>query len=172
VKTLSAYTKRSLPGTKLFARLSANLQQHGFVENFLGVMYGIATSLSRYDGTSHMLSILLEGPGNGNCGNYATTPVAGCSAHFGSQKAFTPNNKSAPRKAPRTHAAAKHTATPQPSTPQTAAPTGPQPSGSSAPKHGTPVQTPSLPSVPTPNPSSTVEQTSQTLHSLVQYLLK
>jgi phospholipid/cholesterol/gamma-HCH transport system substrate-binding protein len=173
VKTLSAYTKRSLPGTKLFARLSANLQQHGFVENFLGVVYGIATSLSRYDGTSHMLSILLEGPGNGSCGNYATTPVAGCSAHFGSQKAFTPSSKSVPSRRPRTHAAAKRPAGPQPSTPQATAPSGShQSAGSSSPKHGTPVQTPQLPSVPTPSPSSTVQQTSQTLHSLVQYLLK
>ncbi|HEY2770109.1 MAG TPA: MlaD family protein [Solirubrobacteraceae bacterium] len=173
VKTLSAYTKRSLPGTKLFARLSANLQQHGFVENFLSVVYGIATSLSRYDGTSHMLSILLEGPGNGTCGNYTTTPVAGCSAHFGSQKAFAPSSRSAPRKAaPRTHAAKRPTGTrpsaAQPSTPST--PSGSQPSPS--PKHGSPVQTPSLPSLPTPNPASSVQQTSQTLHSLVQYLLK
>jgi phospholipid/cholesterol/gamma-HCH transport system substrate-binding protein len=173
VRTLSAYTKRSLPGTKLFARLSANLQQHGFVENFLSVMYGIATSLSRHDDTSHMLSILLEGPGNGKCGNYATTPVPGCSAHFGQQKAFTPTSRSTPRKAPRTHAAARRTAGAQPSTPPTTTPSGSQPqAGPSSPKHSSPVQAPPLPSVPMPSPSSTVQQTSQTLHSLVQYLLK
>ncbi len=56
VKTLRAYTARSLPGTELVARLFSNLQQHGFVENLISIFYYIAASLSRYDSTSHLLS--------------------------------------------------------------------------------------------------------------------
>jgi ABC-type transporter Mla subunit MlaD len=92
VKALRSYTHRSLPGTLLFGRLVTNLQRHGFFENFLSVTYYIAASLARFDGTSHLLSILLVGAKNGACGNYATKPVAGCSAHFGSQPAYKPSS--------------------------------------------------------------------------------
>lgn len=88
--TLRAYAARSLPGTLLFARLASNLQRHGFVENFLGITYYIAASLARFDATSHMLSILLVGARNGTCGNYSTTPVPGCSAHYGTNPAYKP----------------------------------------------------------------------------------
>ena len=37
-----------------------------------------------------MLAILLLAPDNGVCGNYATTPVPACSAHYGSQSAYAP----------------------------------------------------------------------------------
>ncbi len=90
VSTLSIYTKRSLPDTQLFAKLTSNLQQHGFVESFLNVAYSVAASLSRHDATSHLLSTLLVSPNNGACSNYAPKPVAGCSAHYGSQPAYTP----------------------------------------------------------------------------------
>ena len=46
-----AYAQRSLPGTKLFARLVENLQQRGFMENFLGVVYYVQASLARFDST-------------------------------------------------------------------------------------------------------------------------
>ncbi len=95
VTTLRQYTQASLPNTKLFATLAANLQQHGFVENFLSVTYYITAALARFDGNSHLLSILLIGPNNGLCGVFATTPVAGCSAHYGSQPAFKPVKASA-----------------------------------------------------------------------------
>ena len=36
-------------------RCASNLQQHGFVENFLSVTYYIAASLARFDATSHLL---------------------------------------------------------------------------------------------------------------------
>jgi len=88
VATLRAYAQRSLPGTLLFARLAANLQQHGFVENFFSIAYYVAASLSRFDSTSHVLPLLLVGAKNGMCGNYATTPVAGCSAHYGRAPAY------------------------------------------------------------------------------------
>ncbi len=88
--TVRAYLQRSLPETRLFATLASNLQQHGFIENFLSVAYEIGAALAREDATSHLLGILLVGPQNGLCGSFATKPVAGCSAHFGSQPTYTP----------------------------------------------------------------------------------
>jgi hypothetical protein len=80
----------SLSNTLLFAKLTSNLQQHGFVENFLSILYYITASLSRFDDNSHLLSIFLLGPNNGLCSAYATKPVAGCSAHYGSAPRYTP----------------------------------------------------------------------------------
>jgi hypothetical protein len=82
----------------LTGRLFQNLQQHGFVENFLSVMYYIGAALSRYDQNSHMLAILLVSPDNGMCGNYATTPVPACSAHYGTQPPFAPAASRATRR--------------------------------------------------------------------------
>jgi phospholipid/cholesterol/gamma-HCH transport system substrate-binding protein len=87
---LESYAHRSLGSTVLSAKLYKNLQQHGFVEEFLSVAYYIGTSLSRFDSTSHLLPLLLISPHNGKCGRYATKPVPGCSAHFGSQPAYHP----------------------------------------------------------------------------------
>jgi ABC-type transporter Mla subunit MlaD len=94
-KILRQYTARSLPGTKLIGKLFENLQQHGFTENLISIFYYVAASLARYDSTSHMLSVLLIGPDNGVCGNYATTPTAVCSAHYGSGQAYKPTKASA-----------------------------------------------------------------------------
>lgn len=90
VRTLRAYADASRSNTLLFAKLSENLQRHGFIESFLSVAYYIAASLARYDSTSHLLGILLIGPQNGACGLYATAPVPGCSAHYGQEPAFSP----------------------------------------------------------------------------------
>jgi ABC-type transporter Mla subunit MlaD len=95
VRAISAYTGRSKANTLLTSRLYANLQRHGFVENFLSVMYYIAASLSRFDSTSHMLSLLLVAPQNGACGQYATSPTPGCSAHYGAQPSYTPERAQA-----------------------------------------------------------------------------
>jgi ABC-type transporter Mla subunit MlaD len=86
---ITAYTSRSKANTLLSGRLYANLQRHGFVENFYSVMYYIAASLSRFDSTSHLLSLLLVAPQDGHCSQYATTPTPGCSAHYGSQPAYS-----------------------------------------------------------------------------------
>ena len=48
VTTLRSYTSRSLPGTLKFSRLAENLQQHGFVENFLSVTYYISSALTSF----------------------------------------------------------------------------------------------------------------------------
>jgi hypothetical protein len=87
---LESYAHRSLGSTELSAKLYTNLQRHGFVEEFLSVAYYVATSLARFDSTSHLLPLLLMAPHNGACGRYATKPVAGCGAHYGSQPAYHP----------------------------------------------------------------------------------
>jgi hypothetical protein len=94
---IETYARRSLSSTELTARLYKNLQRHGFVEGFLSVVYYVATSLSRFDRTSHLLPLLLIGPHNGACGSYATKPVAGCGAHYGSQPSYRPERTQALR---------------------------------------------------------------------------
>ena len=95
VREITAYTSRSKPSTLLTSRLYSNLQRHGFVESFYSVMYYIAASLSRFDSTSHLLSLLLVAPHNGSCGQYATSPTPGCGAHYGSQPPYTPESDQA-----------------------------------------------------------------------------
>jgi phospholipid/cholesterol/gamma-HCH transport system substrate-binding protein len=97
---LRTYTHRSLPSTLLTSRLFKNLQQHGFTENFLSVVYYVGAALARFDSTSHMLPLLLVGADNGLCGNYATKPLPVCSAHFGAQPAYTPSAASSRHAAP------------------------------------------------------------------------
>ena len=91
LRTLRSYSDRSRSSTQLTATLFENLQRHGFFENFLSIAYYIAASLSRFDATSHLLPIFLVGAQNGACGNYATKPVAGCSAHYGSEPRYKPS---------------------------------------------------------------------------------
>jgi ABC-type transporter Mla subunit MlaD len=87
VGTLRAYTQRSLPKTKLSGRLFTSLQDSGFLENFLGVIYYVGAALSRFDQNSHLLDISLLDIENGACTTYATSPVAGCGANYGSASA-------------------------------------------------------------------------------------
>jgi hypothetical protein len=47
-------------------------------------------ALSRFDSTSHLLPLFVIAPNNGACGRYATTPVVGCSAHYGAQTHYQP----------------------------------------------------------------------------------
>jgi phospholipid/cholesterol/gamma-HCH transport system substrate-binding protein len=173
VRTVRSYAAASLPGTQLFARVASNLQRHGFVENFLGILYYISASLSRFDSTSHMLAILLVGAQNGLCGAYATTPVPGCSAHYGSAPAYTPAVAPSSRRVNRLRA----------SHPRVAAAGGSTlPPGTAA---GQPVSAPGQPSAtappagaapgPQPAPSGSggaVQQTVNNLQNLVSYLLK
>jgi len=84
-----------------------------------------------------MLSVLLIGPDNGACGNYATTPTAACSAHYGSGQAYKPTNASADTASTRAshhgRKTAKHTtstaATTSPATSPPASGTGSVPTG-------------------------------------------
>jgi ABC-type transporter Mla subunit MlaD len=90
INAITTYARKSKGSTVLAAQLYKNLQRHGFAENFLGIFYYVAASLARFDSTSHILPLLLVAPQNGTCGNYATTPVPGCSAHYGSRTPYTP----------------------------------------------------------------------------------
>jgi virulence factor Mce-like protein len=100
VTSLNNYVNESLPSSLEFEKLMSNLQQHGFIENFLSVAYHIAASLARFDGNSHLLSIYLVGPNNNLCSAYATKPVPGCSAHYGSQPPYKPVSAIADRRTP------------------------------------------------------------------------
>jgi phospholipid/cholesterol/gamma-HCH transport system substrate-binding protein len=88
IGVLRSYLAKSAPSTKLMGKLLANLQQHGFVENFLSVVYYVSTATARFDATSHVLPAYMIPLFA--CSNYATTPVAGCDAHYGSSPAYTP----------------------------------------------------------------------------------
>jgi ABC-type transporter Mla subunit MlaD len=167
VKTLRTYTARSLPGTELVARLFSNLQQHGFVENLVSLFYYIAASLSRYDSTSHLLSVLLTPGGGLQCGAYATTPVSGCSAHYGGAQAYTPSKASA------RFAQRRHTRATGGSPAQTA------PSGPTGPAGSTTTTTSATPPPPTTSSTTTTatpqQPTSgltQTLQNLLNFLTK
>jgi phospholipid/cholesterol/gamma-HCH transport system substrate-binding protein len=188
IKTVRSYTDRSKPGTLLFARLASNLQQAGFVENFLSVTYYIAASLARFDGNSHLLSILLVGAQNGACSVYATKPVAGCSAHYGSQPAFSPvRARAGTRGTPRASGCSggqrrcapgvparprgPHGA-PVGSTPSTPAAASPAPSSPAPPAQSSSgPSSPAPPSLP-PVPTGAVQQTVKSLQGLVNYLIK
>jgi ABC-type transporter Mla subunit MlaD len=180
ITTLRGYTSRSLPGTQLFAKLASNLQQRGFVENFLSVTYYIGASLARFDATSHLLSILLIGPQNGLCGAYSTKPVAGCSAHYGSSAPYKPAKAIAAAPAhPRASqcsgalsvcargAPERQRRPPKAVHGPTSATPAPAAAPSAAPSSST---TPSP--APTAGASGAVQQTSSTLQNLVNYLLK
>jgi len=86
-EALRVYTTKSLKKTKLSGKLYTSLQQAGFPENFLGITYYVAASLARFDSTSHLLGFGVENIQNGACIPYATTPVPGCGANYGSAPA-------------------------------------------------------------------------------------
>ncbi len=178
VATLRNYTHRSLPGTQNFARLAENLQQHGFVENFLSITYYISSALARFDKTSHLLAILLVGAHNGACTPYATRPVAGCSAHYGQQPAYKPVSARARGRGSLCGGGhglcPRHASGRQPQPPNTlGAPQGGGQSGtgSSAPSTTATTTTTTTTTTSTTTPSP-IQQTAQTLQSLVGYLLK
>jgi virulence factor Mce-like protein len=79
VSTVRQYATSSLSNALLSGQLYRNLRDHGFFENLLAVLYYGAAATARYDAISHILPAhVLVGP----CLAYATTPTAGCSAHY------------------------------------------------------------------------------------------
>ena len=88
--TLNSFLVKSLPSTQVVGRLFPSLQRTGFSEDLFSVFYYIAAATSRYDSLTHILPAYILSPNNGACGTFATTPVAGCSAHFGGASGFTP----------------------------------------------------------------------------------
>lgn len=87
VAALNSYTSRSLAKTQLSGKLFTSLQHAGFLENFLGIVYYVGAGISRFDQTSHLLNFAIENIQNGACIQYATTPVPGCGANYGSAPA-------------------------------------------------------------------------------------
>jgi virulence factor Mce-like protein len=100
--TIRRFLGDSLPATKQIGALLTDLQQHGFVESLLSVVYYVAAASARYDSLGHIAVASLMNPGNGACLAYASTPVRGCSAHFGSAPlgAATPPPAQPPPTAP------------------------------------------------------------------------
>ncbi len=81
LENLRGYAVRSLPASKLVGRLYADLRQKGFVENMLSLFYYGAAASARFDKVSHIIPAhVLSAP---DCLNFATTPAAGCDAHYG-----------------------------------------------------------------------------------------
>lgn len=71
---------RFLPEVARLARaLNVSLQDRGGVEGLQEFSYYAAAATSRFDRVSHILPSYQIG---GTCNIYATTPTAGCSAHF------------------------------------------------------------------------------------------
>jgi virulence factor Mce-like protein len=163
LRAVSSYSTRSKANTALAANLFANLQRHGFSESFLSVVYFTATSLARFDGTSHILPLYVLAPQNGACGQYATKPVPGCSAHYGQQPGYQP----APAK--RAHRRSASAAQPRTSGPARSAPAGGAPSAPTTPRRGggvtgaLPVPLPATP--PPPSPSGV-------LQAIANYLIR
>jgi len=148
VAALGSYTTRSLAKTQQSGRLFTSLQHAGFLENFLGIIYYVGASVARFDQTSHLLDFAIENIQNGACTQYATTPVPGCGANYGSapasaaRPAATPGARaaasgtgpgakggaSAPGAATG-HAQQQSSPTPATSTPTSPAPSSQQPAG-------------------------------------------
>jgi virulence factor Mce-like protein len=80
VKQLRAFAKLGIPAGQLVAELNESLQSRGVVEGLQSFVYNIALSISRYDGSSHILPSYLVAPGQ--CAAYSPVTVPGCDAHF------------------------------------------------------------------------------------------
>jgi phospholipid/cholesterol/gamma-HCH transport system substrate-binding protein len=162
IRTLRSYTSASLPSTRTFSRLIVNLQAHGFVENFLSVVYYIGTALAQKDSTSHLLSAL---PilSNAQCQLYATTPVAGCSAHYSTVSG-------AAAKPARTHGTATGGSSRSHSTATPAAGASTTPT-TTTPKPSLPLPGVHLPALPG-NPAGAVNSTVKALQNLLGYLTR
>jgi ABC-type transporter Mla subunit MlaD len=141
IQTILSYAQRSKANTALAARLFPNLQRRGFTESFLSVFYYTAASLARFDSTSHILPLYLLAPDNGACGQYATKPVAGCSAHYGQQPSYQPERRAGARRSAAT-GATRHSASGGRAIPGTGTSTGPPPTGAAVAPTGPPASTP------------------------------
>ena len=117
VKQLRAFAKLGIPAGQLVATLNESLRDRGVVEGLQFFVYNIALSISRYDGTSHILPSYLVAPGE--CAAYARVTIPGCDAHFVTGAA-TSTLRHKRHHARARHHARRHDA---PAQPQQAAPT-------------------------------------------------
>jgi ABC-type transporter Mla subunit MlaD len=164
-KALRSYTTKSLAKTKLSGKLFTSLQQAGFGENFLGIVYYVAAALSRFDSVSHLLSFATVNLGP--CLAYATTPVPGCGANYGSAPASAAllrhhSRAAAPAKPKGTTGTSAPTASSSPPSAQAGAP---------ATSQGAPQQTPTQTQT-TPQPTQPPPTTGNVLQNLINFLLR
>jgi hypothetical protein len=78
-KLLAHYAVASLPTALLTERLTQNLERTGFYDYFLAFLYYAAAATARFDAISHILPAHVA---FNQCGQYATSPLAGCSANY------------------------------------------------------------------------------------------
>jgi ABC-type transporter Mla subunit MlaD len=78
-RVLEQYALGSLPTALLTDRLTHNLDRTGFYDYFLAFTYYAAASMARFDAISHILPAHVA---LNQCGQYATSPVAGCNANY------------------------------------------------------------------------------------------
>jgi virulence factor Mce-like protein len=163
------YLKVSQPSNVESARIFTNLQQKGFVENFLGLVYYLTALTGRYDELGHLGVAFLIAPNNGLCDVLATTPVPGCSANYGP-------GTTTPARAPQQTTTPAKSTTPTQTPPSTTAGTPITPSTPAAPTTSTPgttTATPSTPATPTTStPNPVTSSVSHTLQGLLHYLFK
>lgn len=79
VRLLKRFSAEAIPAGKAIDQLFGSLRQRGFVENLLGVVYGLGATTARYDRTAHLVPARLS---FGACGVYANVTVPECSARF------------------------------------------------------------------------------------------
>lgn len=83
-RALRVYAKQSLPSARIVGRLLPDLDDNGFPDNLVRFLYYATLATARFDSTSHILPAHID---TTQCANYATTPVAGCSANYNTQAA-------------------------------------------------------------------------------------
>jgi phospholipid/cholesterol/gamma-HCH transport system substrate-binding protein len=75
------FTPIAKPISKRINQQFSSLRDSGFIEGGLSLFYYLAAGSARFDSTSHILPAHLV---LNDCGTFATAPVPGCSAHYGS----------------------------------------------------------------------------------------
>jgi ABC-type transporter Mla subunit MlaD len=167
LSTLTNFLQASKGSTANFSKLIVNLDEHGFSENFLSVLYYTATALGKKDNSSHMLSSLLFFPGKGECATYATTPDASCNARY-DQPSLTPDRatvaKHTPAKTRKSPAKVPASSGAGSSEPKATATTPPAPTQTTSPSAA---QTSSTTPATTTSPGSSAPSLSSGLSSLL-----
>jgi ABC-type transporter Mla subunit MlaD len=115
LKVVNTYLAASLPTATSTEKILSNLQQHGFFENFLSILYDLSEVFARYDAAGH-LGVAYLAPVPASCSTFATSPVAGCS----SNQNLAPGTFTPLQHASSANAAARSSAT-APAVPGTAA---------------------------------------------------
>jgi hypothetical protein len=138
---------RQLPPLAQITRdLNDSLKARGVPEGLLSFLYYGTAAVARFDRFSHILPSYQIA---GTCQQYATTPVAGCDAHFGSEGG---RQKAEGKKARRQVARRKHRV--RRHAPSSTPPSAPLPSAS-LPSASPPPASP--PSASPPSPSSVTD---------------